>query len=275
MNAIKNAKSSKIKLISTQKKNQNIIQSNKFKGQLPTKIKNCINDDKNLSIKTNENSSFKPLTIKSNPDKKYVLISERNSTQENYNLLNEISTKASDSSWEEKLGRKMQTPLNLTDRFNNIKSLLEKNLKIAFNSSLKNYINSRPFTKYNKNYLIEEIKNRNKNSEIKKGIINKDSNYKKELNLMNKNPKISTQLKTIYQIKGIKNSENNEYSQNIKNSENLEKNNTIFVKYKSCNSFKTASSNRNKRIIRIQDNNNNIKSKNNECCPYIKVNKKK
>ena len=269
MNPIKNAKSSKIKLMSTPRKNQNIVQNNKFKGEIRTKINNYINAKKNLLIKINENNSLTPLTIKNYPEKKCVFSSENNLNQENYNLLNEISTKANDSSGEEKLGRKIQiqNPLNLQDKFNKIKNLLEKNLKLTLNLTLMNNIINKPYTKYNKNYLIEENKKRNKNNEIKKAIINKDSNYKNEHNFLNK--KILTEHN--YQIKADKNL----YKQHSKN--NLDNNNNIiFVKHKSCNLFKTALFNNNKNINlnAIQDN-KNIKNKENKSFHYIKVNKKK
>ena len=271
MNPIKNAKSSKIKLMSTPRKNQNIVQNNKFKGEIRTKINNYINAKKNLLIKTNENNSLTPLTIKNNPEKKCVFSSENNLNQENYNLLNEISTKANDSSGEEKLGRKIQiqNPLNLEDKFNKIKNLLEKNLKLTLNLTLMNNIINKPYTKYNKNYLIEENKKRNNNNEIKKAIINKDSNYKKEHNFLNK--KILTEHNNNYQIKADKNL----YKQHSKN--NLDNNNNIiFVKHKSCNLFKTALFNNNKNInLNAIQENKNIKNKENKSFHYIKVNKKK
>ena len=188
MNEIKKVKSSKIKLISTPKMKKNLIHNCKSKGELRTKINYIIKEeDNNLFIKVGQNSNLTPIENKNNQEKNYVFNYDTNSNNEKNNMLpNEKSTKTDDSSGEEKVIRKIQvqTPLNLTDKFMNSKTLSNKKMnKFNLSLSLMNYITNKPITSNNISKLIKESsESRNiiRNNEVKKAIYYKDYNIKKE-----------------------------------------------------------------------------------------------
>ena len=116
---IKNAKSSKIKLITTPKIKGHIFNNNKSKVELRSKIICNIKDEeeKNLLINLEHNDNLAPLDDKNKLDMNCILNYE---SKLNNAQPNEKSTKTDDSSGEEKIKRKIQAqaPLNLNEKFN-------------------------------------------------------------------------------------------------------------------------------------------------------------
>lgn len=298
MNAIKNAKSSKIKLITTQKRGQRILYNSKSKGDLQSKINYIIKDKENhLLINEDENSNLTLFESKINPENNDNFNYKSNSNHGKNNILpNEKSTKTDDSSGEEKVKRKIQiqTPLNLTDKFNNSKNAftIKKLNKYSLSLSLMNYITNKPCNNIN-NLIQEKAEGNNDNfesNENKKAIYYKDYSSKKEQKI-NLSKKTLTENKFSEQIQDRNNSEHNLYTQHSQNSKkfNETENNKVFLKNKSYDCLKRSSlKNNDKKIeneeIKISTGNsnnkikvdiNNNKMENKQKCYYIKVNKKK
>ena len=179
---IKNDKTSKMKLMAIPKINKNnIIYNNKSKSDLRTNC-NYINQEKekNLLINDKQDTNITPFEMKSNLEKKNLKYEKSNNDL--YNILaNEKSTKTDDSSGEEKVTRKIQvqTPLNLTEKFN--KTKINKLNKYSLSLSLMNYISNKP-NNICKLQEILENKDDFKNDEMKKAIYYKDHNTNKEQN---------------------------------------------------------------------------------------------
>ena len=295
MNAIINVKPSKIKLITIPKIGQKVLYNNKSKGDLKSKINYIIKGElNNLLINEEENSNLTLFESKINPENNCDYNYKSNSNHEKNNILpNEKSTKTDDSSGEEKVNRKIQiqTPLNLTDKFNNSKNAFsnKKLNKYTLSLSLMNYITNKPCNNISKliQEKAEEKKGNNNNYEIKKAIYYKDYNSKKEQKI-NLNKKTLTEIKFSEPKKERNNSEHNLYTKHTKNSQNFNtnENKKIFVKNKSYDFLKRLSlknDDKNDKKIENEENNNKIKKEvnnknkieNKEVCHYIKVNKKK
>ena len=288
-------KSSKLKIITTPKIKDNIFDINKLKPELKPKLNYNIIDEneKNILINIDHNDNLTPLENRSNPEIKYAFNYERNT--KNNILPNEKSTKTDDSSGEEKIKRKIQvqTPLNLTDKFNNN---INNNMKKTFSNnkinkynltlSLINYISNKPcpnnMSKLNKESLENKNDLRNRNLIIKKAIYYKDYNIKKEKkNYLNKKSLTESNINGNRNV--IKNCDNNLlYTQNsiITKHNTVSNFNKVFVKNKSYDCLKTVTLKNIEKKTENNDNKNNnnnqnIIKENNDICHYIKVNKKK
>ena len=304
---IKNAKSSKIKLITTPKIKGHIFNNNKSKVELRSKIICNIKDEeeKNLLINLEHNDNLAPLDDKNKLDMNCILNYE---SKLNNAQPNEKSTKTDDSSGEEKIKRKIQVqaPLNLNEKINRgfKKNMPNINMnKYNLSLSLMNYINNKPFS----NNIISKLskegfhnKNEvwNKNLIIKKAIYYKDYNIKKERQNFVKGKSLTeTNINISTKNKFLDNSNNDKnllYTHNIRKigNHNTEGNfNKVFIKNKSYDClkavtikkiYKNYTQNNDKKInnnvnndINNIDNNQNILKENNDVCHYIKVNKKK
>ena len=286
MNAIKNIKSSKIKLISTPKIKQNIIHNSKSKRELRTKINYIIKEEnKNLFIKVDQNNNLTPIENKKNHQNNYLLDYDINSNAENNNILpNEKSTKTDDSSGEEKVMRKIQvhTPLNLTDKFKNSKTLSNKKMnKYTLTLSLMNYISNKANATNNISKLIKESTESKRGiikNEVKKAIYYKDYNKKKEQKKYLDQQSL-TECNFTKQNKSCKNSDNNNlYTQHYNNFNAINNNKKAFIKNKSYDCLKRITLNnvekKMNKVPKTQSNNQNINKEKTEECHYIKVNKK-
>ena len=275
---IKNGKSSKMKLISLPKINQDIINNSQSKTELKSKNNYIAKEKgKNLFINSDQNNNVTPLENKINPDQNYVFNYDNDI---NNILANEKSTRTDDSSGEEKKTRKIQvqTPLNLTDKFNESKNILlnQKMNKISLSLSLMNYISNKPCTN-NASNLHEMLENKNdfKNNEIKKAIYYKDHNIKKEQK-NDLNAKLFTDANCFKNNQILEKKEKNLYTQNFVNAKNCKDNDNIkkvFIKNKSYDCLKRITL---KNIDIINENKNKIPQykDDNEVYHYIKVNKK-
>ena len=286
-------KSSKLKIITSPKIKENIFDNNKLKPELKPKLNYNIIDEneKNLLINIDHNDNLTPLENKSNQEIKFPFNYERN-TKNNIQP-NEKSTKTDDSSGEEKIKRKIQiqTPLNLTDKFNNnINNKMKKNFcnnkinKYNLTLSLINYISNKPcqnnMSKLSKENIEKKNDHKNKNLIIKKAIYYKDYNIKEEKkNYFKKKSLTESNINGNKNV--IKNSDNNLlYTQNsiITKHNTVSDFNKVFIKNKSYDCLKRVTLKNIEKITENNENNNNnqnIIKENNDICHYIKVNKKK
>ena len=306
---IKNGKSSKIKLITTQKIKSHIFNNSKSIVELRSKIICNIKDEeeKNLLFNLEHNDNLTPLDDKNKLDMNCILNYEN---KLNNIPPNEKSTKTDDSSGEEKIKRKIkvQPPLNLNEKFNRgfKKNIPNINMnKYNLSLSLMSYINNKPYS----NNIISKLSKENfhnknevgkKNFITKKAFYYKDYNIKKaKQNLVKGKSLTETNININIKNKFLDNSNNDKnllYTKNIRKIENhnTEGNfNKVFIKNKSYDCLKAVTSkkinknyaqNDDKKINNNanndinnndNDNNQNILKEKNDVCHYIKVNKKK